>query len=138
MKKFIKNYFIAIVAVMMIVGFSAFKLTETGTEGTVLKGCAVKKFDDLTPFKYVGTVYTIPEVEKIENWENAESDPSDCDEEPERACMIWVSEDFITSDPIPQLSDALELVAALHSQKNTAYVVGSNDGDMEIANETTP
>lgn len=114
---------------------------EPEIEAAALKGCAVKKFDDLVQFRYIGIDYQQINVEDVEKWEYVEGDEHDClEEKNERACSIWVSEEFVNPATIfdpPTLKDSL-ILSSSSQLPNIYYITGSNDSAMDFFNEEQP
>lgn len=129
MKNLIQKYFMAIVAVMMVIGFSAFKLAETSTEEAELKGCATNFDDDLVLFIFdPSDGYGEDEVTNHTKW--AQNPSHNCgDEADEKACAIRVSEDFV--DPNNQtLLSTINLQATEFGSTGDYYISGSADDEM--------
>lgn len=121
---------------------------EPITEEAELKGCAIKHFDDLIQFKYTGLDYSEEEVQDTDNWTYHGINPSGCEDIDQRACVIWVSEEFVNPEipasgsnpaiPPTLKKEDLVLATSIYVQDETAYVTGSNDTFMEISNDENP
>lgn len=126
----------AIVAVMMVIGFSAFKLAETSTEEAVLKGCAVKfANDDRILFYFNPSVPpTKANVENLTNWIHSSDPEINCDETDELACGLLVDPEFVDDSTTPiKLDPSINLVAKTQANPaDSTYVesIANNAGDI--------
>jgi len=81
-------------------------------------------------FRYNSTNYSQAAVETESNWIHDESAP-DCEAGLEEPCTIVVDQSFVNTGSTPTLKSTLNLIA---SSTPSAYVTGSSDNTMAIAN----
>lgn len=131
----------AIVAVMMVVGFSAFKLAETNTEEAPLKGCAAKFGNQgMIPFYFDPSVEPTEEnVENPDNWIHGSHPSQDCDEDDKVACGLLVYPTFVDdTDPNElKLKSTINLTAEeQEDEEDPTYVKSIASGAGQIFNRS--
>ncbi|MCZ4243542.1 hypothetical protein [Pedobacter punctiformis] len=86
-------------------------------------------------FYYSGPSFSKTDVENENNWIYDSSNETVCDDTPQKACTIQVSDTFVNNPAsAPTLKTSTNLSAQLHTTLGTAYVIGSADENMLITN----
>lgn len=114
-----KGLMAAALGLVLVFGGSAFKADSKRVQYT---------------FQYTGSDKSRTEVEKESNWTYSPN-AAGCDQIQQEACLIRVDASFVNTSGTPTLDPSLNLIASPHTSTR-AYVVSSDDGDMDIENKT--
>lgn len=91
---------------------------------------------DSYTFYYDGPVPATPQdIEEESNWKY-DTEGQECSDEEELACTITIDEEYVddTNPSNPTLLSTAALQAEAHDTLPSAFVTGSADGNMAIAN----